>query len=184
MNYCPHCAAPVIVEIPQDDNRPRSICTSCGRIHYRNPKIVVGCIPEMNDRILLCKRNIEPRKGFWTLPAGYLECNETTEKGAYRETLEETGAEVTELQPYRLFDIVHIGQVYLMYLAKLQTLEFHPTEESMDVRLFAEKDIPWSKIAFPVIVKTLQHYFADRRVNDFSFRQDQIIGSLTPVHGE
>lgn len=174
MNYCPHCAAPVIVETPDDDNRPRSICTGCGRIHYRNPKMVVGCVPLYDDEILLCRRNIEPRKGFWTLPAGYLECNETTEEGACRETLEETGVQVTELRPYRLFDIVHIGQIYLMYLARLETLTFHATEESLEVRLFAEKDIPWSAIAFPVIEKTLQHYFADRLNNDFPFRQDQI----------
>ncbi len=178
MNYCSYCAAPVVIETPHDDNRPRAVCTSCGRIHYSNPKMVVGCIPVCGDRILLCKRNIEPRRGFWTLPAGYLECNETTEKGAYRETLEETGAAVTELRPYRLFDIVHIGQVYLMYLARLQTLEFHATEESMDVRLFVEEDIPWSAIAFPVIKKTLQHYFDDRRTHDFSFRQDQITETL------
>lgn len=174
MNYCSHCAAPVIFEIPQDDNRPRYICTSCGRIHYQNPKIVVGCIPVWDDRILLCKRNIDPRKGCWTLPAGYLECNETTEEGARRETSEETGATVIGLQQYRLFDITHIGQLYLMFLARLQTPEFHVTEESMDVRLFEEKDIPWSIIAFPVIEKTLQHYFADRLVNDFPFRLDQI----------
>jgi len=173
MNYCPHCAAPVIIETPDDDNRPRAICTGCGRIHYQNPKMVVGCIPISDDRILLCKRNIEPRKGFWTLPAGYLEC-----EGACRETLEETGVLVTGLQPYRLFDIVHIGQIYLMYLARLQTLAFHATEESLEVRLFVEKDIPWSAIAFPVIEKTLQHYFADRLRNDFPFRQDQVTETI------
>jgi len=182
MNYCPHCAAPVIVQTPTADNRPRSICTSCGRIHYQNPKIVVGCIPVWDDRILLCKRNIEPRKEFWTLPAGYLECNETTEEGARRETSEETGACVVGLHPYRLFDIVHIGQVYMMFLARLQTPEFHATEESMDVRLFEEKDIPWARIAFPVIEKTLQHFFADRQANDFSFRIDQVLVTMRHSH--
>lgn len=182
MNYCPHCAAPVIFEIPQADNRPRYICTSCNRIHYQNPKMVVGCIPVWDDRILLCKRNIEPRKGCWTLPAGYLECNETNEEGARRETLEETGAAVIGLQPYCLLDIVHIGQVYLMFLARLQALEFHATEESSDVRLFEEKDIPWSCLAFPVIEKTLQHYFDDRQENDFSFRQDQVTGIMKKDH--
>ena len=178
MNYCSHCAAPVISEIPQADNRPRFVCTSCDRIHYQNPNVVVGCVPVWNDRVLLCKRNIEPRKGFWTLPAGYLECCETSEEGARRETLEETGAVVVELQPYRFFDIVHIGQVYLMFLARLQAPKFHATEESIDVRLFEEKDIPWSAIAFPVIEKTLQHYFADRKENNFLFRVDQITGRI------
>jgi ADP-ribose pyrophosphatase YjhB (NUDIX family) len=140
--------------------------------------MVVGCIPLWDNRILLCKRNIEPRKGFWTLPAGYLECEETTEEGAMRETCEETGASVVGLQPYRLFDIVHIGQIYLMFLARLQSPEFHATEESIDVRLFEQNDIPWSNIAFSVIKKTLQHYCHDRRKNDFSFRLDKIAGPL------
>ena len=178
MNFCSHCAAPLVSLIPQDDNRPRSICTSCGRIHYQNPKIVVGCIPIWENRVLLCKRNIEPRKGFWTLPAGYLECNETTEAGARRETTEETGASVVALQPYRLFDIVHIGQVYLMFLARLQAPQFHATRESMEVRLFDEKDIPWSTIAFPVIGKTLRHYWHDRLENNFSFRLEQETGTM------
>ncbi len=175
MNFCSHCAAPVVSLIPEDDNLPRFICTSCGQIHYRNPKIVVGCIPIWENSgessILLCKRNIEPRKGFWTLPAGYLECNETTEAGARRETSEETGAVVVGLQPYRLFDIVHIGQVYLMFLARLEAPHFHPTRESMEVRLFAKKDIPWSTIAFPVIAKTLHHYWHDFREKSFFFRR-------------
>ncbi len=178
MNYCSHCAAPVTSFIPHSDNRPRYICTACGLIHYQNPKMVVGCIPLWDNRILLCKRNIEPRKGFWTLPAGYLECDETTEEGARRETCEETGARVVGLQPYRLFDIVHIGQIYLMFIGRLQGPEFHATEESMDVRLFEQEDIPWSSLAFPVIEKTLDHYCQDRRKNDFSFRLDSIAGPL------
>jgi len=144
--------------------------------------MVVGCLPVWEDKILLCKRNIEPRKQFWTLPAGYLECSETTREGAIRETLEETGALVVGLQPYRLFDIVHIGQVYLMFLARLEQPEFHATEESIDVRLFAEQDIPWSRIAFPVIEKTLQHYVDDRRHNSFLFRQAQVTGALHESH--
>ena len=178
MNYCSHCAAPVTSLIPESDNLPRYICTSCGLIHYRNPKVVVGCIPLWDNKILLCKRNIEPRKGYWTLPAGYLEYDETTEEGARRETCEETGAAIVGLQPYRLFDIVHIGQIYLMFLGRLQGPDFHATEESMDVRLFEQKDIPWSDIAFPVIEKTLQHYCQDRQNNDFSFRLDSIGGPL------
>lgn len=183
MNFCSHCAAPVILEIPQADNLPRYSCSSCGRIHYENPKMVVGCIPIWDDKILLCKRNIEPRRRFWTLPAGYLECDESTEQGARRETLEETGALVDGLKPYRLFDIVHIGQVYLMFLAWLRSPEFHPTEESMDVRLFKEKDIPWSDIAFPVIGKTLQNYFDDRLLGQtFLFRQEEVKETMQDLH--
>ena len=178
MNFCSYCGAPLVSMIPQDDNRLRSICTSCERVHYQNPKMVVGCVPIWENRILLCRRNIEPRKGFWTLPAGYLECNETTEAGARRETSEETGAIVVQLQPYRLFDIVHIGQVYLMFLAHLQAPHFHATSESMEVKLFEENDIPWSAIAFPVILKTLQHYCHDRLGNNFSFCLDQVTGTL------
>ena len=174
MNYCSYCAAPVSSEIPPDDNRTRYVCTSCRRIHYQNPKMVVGCIPVWDDKILLCNRNIEPRKGYWTLPAGYLECNESTEEGAVRETLEETGALVVKLQPYRLFDIVHIDQIYFMFLASLRNTNFHATEESIEVRLFKEKDIPWSAIAFPVIETILQHYFKSRRENDFSFHHEQL----------
>ncbi|MGB3211056.1 MAG: NUDIX hydrolase [Desulforhopalus sp.] len=178
MNYCSHCAAPVVLEIPPDDNLARFVCTSCSRVHYQNPKVVVGCIPIWDERILLCKRNIEPRKGSWTLPAGYLECSETTEEGARRETFEETGTLVEGLQLYRLFDISHIDQVYLMFLARIQALDFHPTEESIDVRLFKEKNIPWGNISFPVIEKTLHHYFNDRRENSFTFRQDQVTQTM------
>ncbi len=140
--------------------------------------MVVGCLPVWENRILLCRRNIEPRKGYWTLPAGYLECNETTEAGARRETSEETGAVVVALQPYRMFDIVHIGQVYLMFLARLQAPEFHSTRESMEVRLFEEKDIPWTSIAFPVIEKTLQYYWQDCVENKFSFCLEQETGTM------
>lgn len=140
--------------------------------------MVVGCIPIWGDAILLCKRNIEPRKGYWTLPAGYLECNETSQEGAIRETLEETGALVEKLLPYRLFDLPHIAQVYVMFLAKLKAPDFHPTEESIEVRLFKEQDIPWGKIAFPVIETTLQHFLRDQEKDDFRFRQGRVTGTI------
>lgn len=169
MKYCSQCAGILRYQIPEADNRHRYVCQSCGFINYQNPKVVVGTIPLWQNELLLCKRNIEPRRGFWTLPAGYLEINETVEEGACRETLEETGAQLVNLKPYRMFDIVHISQIYFMFTAELALSEFHVTEESQEVRLFKEAEIPWGDIAFPVINRTLQDFFKDRRRNTFSF---------------
>jgi ADP-ribose pyrophosphatase YjhB (NUDIX family) len=174
MKYCSQCATPVVYEIPEADNRPRYNCKACGQIYYHNPKMIVGTIPIWKDKVLLCLRNIEPRKGFWTLPAGYLESNESVEQGARRETLEETGASLANLLPYRMFDIVHISQIYFMFLADLKKPEFHATEESLDVRLFKEEDIPWDEIAFPVVHKTLDDFFKDRNFEKFTFEIEPI----------
>ena len=124
--------------------------------------MVVGCIPELNGQVLLCKRNIEPRKGKWTLPAGYLENGESVQDGAIRETQEETMAHVKIIEPYRLFNIVFVDQIYFMFRAHLRSDKFGPTNESTEVRLFDEKDIPWEDIAFEVTKQTLEHYFKDR----------------------
>jgi len=132
--------------------------------------MVVGSIPELNKQILLCKRNIEPCKGKWTLPAGYLENGESVQDGAMRETLEETMAEVKIIEPYRLFNIVFVDQIYFMFRADLMSDKFGPTNESTDVRLFDEKDIPWKDIAFEVIKQTLEHYFQDRKKGMFPFK--------------
>lgn len=175
MNFCTHCGKPVEHRIPAGDNRLRHICPSCGTVHYQNPRVVVGCIPVYRDRILMCLRDIEPRKGYWTLPAGFLENGETTADGAKRETLEETGAIVSDLAPYLMVDIVHVNQIYLMFLANLANPDFNPTPESAEVKLVDEKDIPWDDIAFKVIEKTLRYYFQDRRSGKFSFRTDTII---------
>jgi ADP-ribose pyrophosphatase YjhB (NUDIX family) len=134
----------------------------------------VGCIPVWEDRILLCRRNIEPRRGLWTLPAGFLENGETTAAGARRETFEETGSRVADLAPYLMVDIVYIHQIYLMYRCRLQALDFHPTRESSEVKLVAEAEIPWDEIAFTVIEKTLHHYLRDRSFGRFSFLTDRI----------
>lgn len=157
-------------KIPIDDDHTRSVCTRCSYVHYENPKMVVGCIPVFEEKILLCKRNIEPRKGKWTLPAGYLELNESVQDGAARETLEETKAKVLIIDPYRLFNIIFVGQVYLMFRAEVLTGEFGPTSESMDVRLFQEKDIPWGEIAFKVIQQTLVDFFQDRQKKVYPFK--------------
>ena len=176
IKFCTLCGGTVTRLVPEDDDHVRDVCTKCGNVHYQNPKMVVGCIPEAGSRILLCLRNIEPAKGKWTLPAGYLENHETVEQGAARETLEETRARVDIISPYRLFNIVHVSQIYLMFRAGLVTEDFGPTSESMDVRLFHEDEIPWDEISFPVIRKTLVHYFKDRQNKDFPFK----IGDIYP----
>ena len=163
MNFCSHCGTPVRVEVPQGDNRPRHVCPNCGAIHYHNPKVVVGCIPEWEDRILLCRRAIEPKYGLWTLPAGFMENGETTSEGAARETLEEAGARVDRLDLYTMISLPDINQVYLVFRARLLHLDFHPGEESLEARLFQEHEIPWDDLAFRTIQRTLEHYFADRR---------------------
>lgn len=161
-----------------DDERDRQVCTVCGNIHYRNPKIVVGCIPEYQNRILLCRRNIEPRRGKWTLPAGFLECGESVRNGAMRETNEEARVRVKIIAPYRLFDLVFVNQVYLMFRARIVVPEFGPTRESSEVKLLHEDDIPWDDIAFPVIQETLLHYFSDRRKGTFEFQSLELTKQL------
>jgi len=170
IKFCMVCGSLTEQKIPLDDDHVRSVCTNCSQIHYINPKIVVGCIPELNGQILLCKRNIEPRKDKWTLPAGYLENGESVQEGAIRETFEETMAHVKIIEPYRLFNIVFVDQVYFMFTACLMSDRFGPTNESTQVRLFDEKDIPWEEIAFEVIKQTLQHYFQDRKKGKFPFK--------------
>ena len=179
MNFCSHCGARVALHVPQGDDRPRHMCAACGRVYYENPKLVVGCIPQWEDKILLCRRDIEPQKGKWTLPAGYLENGETVMEGACRETMEEAGAAVIELQPYLLFDIVHVNQLYLMFRARMQSPDFKITAESAEVVLMRREEIPWDAIAFGAIESTLRHYFADRDNGHFPFRIRQITKRLT-----
>jgi ADP-ribose pyrophosphatase YjhB (NUDIX family) len=184
MNYCSDCGGRLVNSIPAGDDRLRQVCPACGRVHYQNPKLVVGCIPlwkeraSGEERILICKRAIEPRLGYWTLPAGYLENGETAAQGAARETLEETGAEVVDLAPYRMYDIVHVHQIYFIFRARLEAASFHPTKESAEVKLIAESQIPWDEIAFPVIQKTLEDYFRDRPTGRFPFAVGEITERL------
>ena len=174
MNYCSNCGSAVALEIPHGDDRPRFVCRSCGTIHYENPKLVVGCIPEKDGRILLCKRNIEPRHGKWTLPAGYLENNETLWQGAIRETMEEANATVDIIAPYRLFDLAFVSQVYVMFRARLVSVDFKPTAESSEIKLFTETQIPWEDIAFQVIGETISHYLKDRISGTYTFQHHEI----------
>jgi ADP-ribose pyrophosphatase YjhB (NUDIX family) len=175
MKYCSQCGFEVELMVPDGDDRPRHVCGSCGSVHYSNPKLVVGCIPEWDDRILLCRRAIEPRYGLWTLPAGFMENGETTQQGAARETWEEARARVEIGDLYSLFNLPHINQVYLIYRSRLLDLEFGPGSESLDVRLFQESEIPWGQIAFPVVKETLGLYFRDRTSGLFSLRTGDIV---------
>jgi ADP-ribose pyrophosphatase YjhB (NUDIX family) len=167
MKFCSHCGAPVVLKVPAGDNRPRYVCERCATIHYQNPRLVVGCLPEWQDRVLLCRRAIEPRHGLWTLPAGFMENGETTAEGAVRETLEEAGARVEVIALYSMINVPDINQVYLLYRARLLDLDFHPGEESLEVALFSEADIPWQELAFRTVHKTLLHYYEDRREGQF-----------------
>ena len=179
MNFCSNCGQPVTHRTPPGDDRSRFYCESCGVVHYQNPKLVVGCIPEMEDQILLCRRAIEPCYGKWTLPAGYLENGETVAAGAKRETFEEARARVEVLAPYALYNICHVDQIYLLFRARLKDKRFQAGNESLEVRLFSENDIPWEQIAFRVINATLLQYFDDRRSGRFSFFVGNIANPAT-----
>ena len=163
MKFCHHCGGLVFQRIPEGDDKLRYCCDSCDAIFYQNPKNIVGTLPTFEDKVLLCKRAIEPRRGKWTLPAGFMENGETTLAGAIRETAEEAGARVRVQQNnlYTLFNLPYINQVYLFFRAELEDLDFNPGIESLEVALFSEEQVPWEEIAFPVVRSTLKHYFAD-----------------------
>lgn len=167
MNYCSECGGKVSFIIPEGDNRHRYVCESCQTIHYQNPKIVTGCIAEWDDRILLCRRAIEPRYGLWTLPAGFMENSETNMQGAARETEEEANAKVENLRLFSVYSIAHINQVYTMYRGDLVAGKASPGEESIETALLTEDEIPWAEIAFQVINETLQRYFQNRQQGRF-----------------
>lgn len=175
MRYCNQCGAEVIRKVPEGDNRLRHVCISCEEIHYQNPKIVAGCISEHEGKVLLCKRAIEPRYGYWTLPAGFMELEETSHEAALRETLEEANARVTILELYTVFNLPYIGQVYMMYRSQLKDLNFSAGEESLEVKLFAEDEVPWDEIAFTTIKYTLEFFFQDQRNKQFRLHTGDII---------
>jgi len=175
MNFCSHCGARVAFRIPEGDTLPRYVCDQCSTIHYQNPKMVVGCIPEWEDKVLLCRRAIEPRYGKWTLPAGFMENGETAGEGASRETLEEAGARVEVGDLYTFINLPHIDQVYVMFRARLLDLDYAAGTESLEVRLFEESEIPWEELAFRTVSTTLQHFFDDRRRGHFTMRIADIL---------
>lgn len=172
--YCGQCGQATQLQVPAGDHLERQVCGSCGEIHYRNPKLIAGAIAEYDGKILLCKRNIEPRKGFWTLPAGYMEMSETSEQAAARETWEEAEARLCNMQFYRLYDIPRISQVYVFYRALMVSPDCRPTPESLEVGLFDEADIPWGSLAFKVVAQVLKDYFADRQRRLFEPKRDLI----------
>jgi ADP-ribose pyrophosphatase YjhB (NUDIX family) len=169
IKHCRNCGTSVVYRIPDDgDTKARAICTACTTVHYENPLNVVGTVPVWGDKVLLCKRNIEPRWGKWTLPAGFMELNETVAEGAARETVEESGAEFELEGLFSLVNVARVGQVHLFYRARLLSDRFKPGFETIEARLFAEDEIPWDEIAFRTVKETLEHYFADRRAGSFS----------------
>lgn len=170
MKYCSQCGKAVEHLIPEGDNRHRFVCVSCDHIHYQNPRIIAGCLPVFEHQVLLCRRAIEPRKGFWTLPAGFLENGETTSDGALRETVEEANAQVNIQNLYTVFSLPHISQVYMFFRADLPKPEFSAGVESLEVQLFSEEDIPWEELSFAAVTQTLKHFFADRKLNEFPTR--------------
>lgn len=175
MNFCNQCGAPLRLEVPPTDNRPRHVCSSCDTVHYQNPKIVAGCIPDWDGSVLMCRRSIAPRAGLWTLPAGFMELGETSTEAALRETLEEANARVEVLGLYTVMNLPHIDQVYMMFRGRLLDLEFSAGDESEEVALFKLADIPWNELAFPTIRYTLGFYVEDRQRGDFRMRCGDIV---------
>ncbi len=175
MNFCSACGAKVSQRVPPGDSLPRHVCDACGAIHYRNPRLVVGALPEWEDRILLCRRAIEPRHGKWTLPAGFMENGESVADAARRETLEEACARVELGEMYSMISVPHIHQVHVIYRSRLLDLDFAPGVETLELRLFSEDEIPWDEIAFRTIAITLRHFFEDRRRGQYRFHSEDLI---------
>ncbi|PLW82593.1 NUDIX hydrolase [Kineobactrum sediminis] len=174
MKFCTSCGSTVGLQVPEGDDRQRFVCTVCAEIHYINPRVIVGCLPVHEGRILLCKRAIEPRRGYWTLPAGFMENGETTLQGAARETWEEARARATDMELYRVFDVPHISQVYMFYRCGLAEGAYGVGPESTETELYREDEIPWDEIAFPVVRETLREYFADAASGHFPVRVSAI----------
>ena len=159
MNYCSDCGGRVQQRVPEGDNRKRFVCNDCGTIHYENPNNVAGAILCWQGRVLLCKRAIEPRYGLWTLPAGFMENNETVHQAAARESIEEAHAQPGHLSLFGVFSLPYISQVYLMFQGELLSDEVSAGVESLEVGLFSESQIPWEALAFPVVKHSLELYF-------------------------
>lgn len=176
MKYCSQCGAQVIQRIPEGDSRLRYVCEQCNTIHYQNPNIVAGVLPVWDGKVLLCRRAIEPRLGYWTLPAGFMENGESVEQAARRETVEEACATLEDLHLYMMVDVPYINQVHIFYRADMANGDFAPGIESLEVKLFDEADIPWSDLAFNTVRRALECYFIDRRRQEFCVHTDCLSG--------
>lgn len=174
IQFCTHCGSRVSYIVPPGDSLPRHVCPDCGHIHYENPRLVVGCVAEWEDRILLCRRAIEPQYGFWTLPAGFMENGETTAEAATRETEEEAGAKVVVDAPFAMVSIAHINQVHLFYRGRLNSPDYAAGEESLEVRLFHPDELPWPDLAFRSVTYCLQRYLEQRTSKQFSFHETRL----------
>ena len=174
IQHCRVCGAATQYRIPPDDNRDRAICSACGEVHYENPLNVVGTVPVWGDQVLLCRRNIEPRHGMWTLPAGFMELGESTAEGALRETIEEAGANVQMQALFSVLNVVRVGQVHFFYRARMLDTTLNPGPESIEARLFREDQIPWEQLAFRTVRQTLELFFEDRRRGQFGVHAQDI----------
>ncbi len=163
MKFCSNCGQPVTIQIPAGDTLPRAVCGSCGAVHYENPRVVVGCVPDWHGQILLCRRAIEPRRGYWTAPAGFLEIGESMHAAAARETAEEALAQVEIGSLLSVVNVLHAAQVHVMFRAQLRSADHGPGVESLETALYTEERIPWADIAFASIRFALERYFLDRR---------------------
>ena len=177
IRYCNRCGADVSFIVPAGDSLPRYVCNSCGHIHYENPRLVVGCVATWEERILICRRAIEPQLGFWTLPAGFMENGETTAEAATRETMEEAGARIIVDAPFAMVSIAHINQVHLFYRGRLASPDYAAGEESLEVALVAANEIPWNKLAFRSVRHCLERFLEDRASGCFQFHET----ALTPL---
>jgi len=168
IKHCRNCGSPVVYRLPDDgDTRERAVCPSCDTVHYENPLNVVGTLPHLGDQVLLCKRNIEPGWGKWTLPAGFMELGESAAEGAARETHEEAGAQIEMEGLFTVLSVPRVGQVHLFFRARLLSDQFDPGHETIEARMFGEDDIPWEEIAFRTVKETLKRFFEDRRQGRF-----------------
>jgi len=178
MNYCTACGSRLQLRIPPHDDRQRHVCDNCGLVHYVNPRLIVCSIPTWEDKVMLCKRAIEPRYGTWTLPGGFMELGESTQEAAARETREEAGASIDVHELYSMFNVIHIDQVHLFFRATLQTPDYKAGVESLEVGLFREHEVPWDNIAFPAVAATLRQYYRDLRASNFRLRlADVLVGA-------
>jgi ADP-ribose pyrophosphatase YjhB (NUDIX family) len=176
IKHCKNCGTAVVYRLPDDgDTKNRAVCPACNTVHYENPLNVVGTVPVWGDKVLLCKRNIEPRKGKWTLPAGFMELDETTSEGAARETVEEAGAQFEMQSLFSVLSVPKVGQVHLFYRAKLTSDQFDPGFETQEAKLFTEAEIPWDDIAFRTVKVTLERFFADRSLGAYGLHEVDIV---------